>query len=222
MPSDVRSLLFGTKIASLYVQPHIGGDIALLTGIAKRMVERGAIDADVHRRQRPRASTTSRAQVADDVVGRDRARIAASTATTIDADRRPATPRRRTSSSAGRWASRTTLHGVENVQAIVNLALLRGMVGRPHAGLLPIRGHSQRAGHRLGRRDAATQGGDLRPAARSHFGVKLPTTPGLDTMACMEARRRGELQVGFCLGGNLYGTNPDADVRRARRSASST
>ena len=44
VPSDVRSLLFGTKIASLYVQPHIGGDLALLTGIAKRIVEMGAHD----------------------------------------------------------------------------------------------------------------------------------------------------------------------------------
>src|SRR5690606_28254223 len=42
VPSDVRSLLFGTRIASLYVQPHIGGDLALLTGIAKRVVEFGA------------------------------------------------------------------------------------------------------------------------------------------------------------------------------------
>src|SRR5205085_3562968 len=44
VPSDVRSLLFGSKIASLYVQPHIGGDIALLTGVAKLVLERNAID----------------------------------------------------------------------------------------------------------------------------------------------------------------------------------
>ncbi|HEV3021213.1 MAG TPA: molybdopterin-dependent oxidoreductase, partial [Pirellulales bacterium] len=43
VPSDVRSLLFGSKIASLYVQPHIGGDLALLTGIAKRVDELGAV-----------------------------------------------------------------------------------------------------------------------------------------------------------------------------------
>src|SRR5262249_49513066 len=45
VPSDLRSLLFGSKIASLYVQPHIGGDIALLTGVAKALLERNAIDA---------------------------------------------------------------------------------------------------------------------------------------------------------------------------------
>ena len=44
VPSDVRSLLFGTEIASLYVQPHIGGDIALLTGVAKVVLEREGQD----------------------------------------------------------------------------------------------------------------------------------------------------------------------------------
>ena len=44
VPSDIRSLLFGSRIATLYVQPHIGGDLAMLTGIAKRIVEMGAHD----------------------------------------------------------------------------------------------------------------------------------------------------------------------------------
>jgi anaerobic selenocysteine-containing dehydrogenase len=44
VPSDIRSLLFGSEIASLYVQPHIGGDLALLTGIAKCIVARKAHD----------------------------------------------------------------------------------------------------------------------------------------------------------------------------------
>src|SRR5262249_39272830 len=44
VPSDVRSLLFGSKIASQYLQPHIGGDIALLLGIAKIVVEKNQVD----------------------------------------------------------------------------------------------------------------------------------------------------------------------------------
>jgi anaerobic selenocysteine-containing dehydrogenase len=46
VPSDLRSLLFGSKIASLYIQPHIGGDIAFLTGAAKSLLERGGIDPE--------------------------------------------------------------------------------------------------------------------------------------------------------------------------------
>jgi anaerobic selenocysteine-containing dehydrogenase len=45
---------------------------------------------------------------------------------------------------------------------------------------------------------------------QNHFGVRLPTTPGRDTMECIVGADNGELKVGFCLGGNLYGSNPDA------------
>src|SRR5205085_4428668 len=44
VPSELRSLLFGSKIASLYLQPHIGGDMALLAGMAKHVIEREAVD----------------------------------------------------------------------------------------------------------------------------------------------------------------------------------
>ena len=43
----------------------------------------------------------------------------------------------------------------------------------------------------------------------SQLGIKVPTTPGYDTMACMEASHRGEMDFAFCLGGNLFGSNPD-------------
>src|SRR5262249_33200404 len=45
VPSDLRSLFFGSRIASLYVQPHIGGDMALLLGVAKALLDRNALDA---------------------------------------------------------------------------------------------------------------------------------------------------------------------------------
>jgi anaerobic selenocysteine-containing dehydrogenase len=100
-------------------------------------------------------------------------------------------------------------HGVHNVQAIANLALLRGMVGRPGCGLLPIRGHSNVQG--MGSMGVTPQ---LKEAVfgrlQSHFGVRLPTTPGRDTLACVEGAADGSLQVGVCLGGNLFGSNPDA------------
>ncbi|HMO84298.1 MAG TPA: histidine kinase, partial [Lacipirellulaceae bacterium] len=99
-----------------------------------------------------------------------------------------------------------------------NLALLRGMVGRPGAGLLPIRGHSNVQG--IGSVGVTPR---LRDAVfdrlQQHFGVQLPTTPGRDTLACMEGAAAGELKVGVCLGGNLYGSNPDA--RFAQRALGS-
>src|SRR5262249_8371100 len=101
------------------------------------------------------------------------------------------------------------LHGVQNVQAIANLALMRGMVGKPGAGLLPIRGHSNVQG--IGTVGVTPQ---LKQAIfdrlQSHFGMKLPTKTGLLTMASMEAGGNGKLKFGLCLGGNLYGSNPDS------------
>jgi molybdopterin-dependent oxidoreductase alpha subunit len=100
-------------------------------------------------------------------------------------------------------------HGVDNVRAIVNLALLRGMVGRPNAGLLPIRGHSNVQGMgTVGVTPALRQ--QVLDNLEKHLGVSLPRSPGLDTMGCMQASERGEMQAAFCLGGNLFGANPDA------------
>jgi anaerobic selenocysteine-containing dehydrogenase len=104
-------------------------------------------------------------------------------------------------------------HGVQNVQAIGNLALLRGMVGRPGAGLLPIRGHSNVQG--IGSVGVTPKLKDvIFDRLQNHFGVELPTAPGRDTMACMEGAESGELKFGLCLGGNLYGSNPDLNYAR--------
>ena len=81
--------------------------------------------------------------------------------------------------------------------------------GDPGAGLLPIRGHSNVQG--MGSVGVAPL---LKQAILQRYeerlGVKPPTSPGLDTMACMDAADRGEMDVALCLGGNLYGSNPDA------------
>lgn len=206
VPSDVRSLLFGSKIASLYVQPHIGGDLALLTGVAKRIVELGAQDEPYLTSNCvgwPALRESLAAFSWDEIVGKSGVERAE-----IDAvAQRYASAKRAVFS----WTMGIThhAHGVHNVQAIANLALLRGMVGAPGTGLMPIRGHSNVQG--IGSVGVTPK---LREAVferlQQHFGVALPTTAGLDTMACIERAERGELKAGFCLGGNLYGSNPDA------------
>ena len=206
VPSDVRSLLFGTEIASLYVQPHIGGDLALMYGLAKRIVEIGAHDQrflDEHCEGWPELSESLQQLSWDEI----EAKSGVSRAEIEDAAQHYAAAK----NVIFAWTMGIThhLHGVENVQAIANLALLRGMVGKPCSGLLPIRGHSNVQG--IGTVGVTPK---LKEAIferlQSHFQVKLPTTPGLDTMACMEAAATGRLKFGCCLGGNLYGSNPDA------------
>src|SRR5262249_15861464 len=106
------------------------------------------------------------------------------------------------------------VHGVQNVHAIINLALMRGMVGRPGAGLMPIRGHSNvRVVGSVGVTPQLRDG--VLDRLQTHFAVKLPTVKGLDTMGCVEAAHADKLKFGLCLGGNLFGSNPDATFARS-------
>jgi molybdopterin-dependent oxidoreductase alpha subunit len=212
VPSDFWSLLFGSKIASLYIQPHIGGDIALLTGVAKRLLEQNAIDA------------AFLAQVTEGFPAYER-QVRATSWQDIEAHsgvgrgqiEQIAALYRTAKSAVFGWAMGITQHehGVANVQSIINLALLRGMVGRPHAGLLPIRGHSNVQGMSSMAVTPSLKQSVLNNL-ETHLGVRLPATPGLDTMGCMQAAERGAMRSALCLGGNLFGSNPDS--RFARRA----
>lgn len=206
VPSDVRSLLFGSKIASLYVQPNIGGDIALLTGVAKALLARGQTDGNFITDATEGFAEFRRLV---DETGWDAVERGSGVG-------RPTIERVAEMYAAAKnavfgWTMGIThhTHGVDNVRMIANIALLRGMVGRPHAGLLPIRGHSNVQG--MGSVGVVPQ---LKQAILDRLetllGVKLPTQPGLDTMACMQAAAAGRVKSALCLGGNLYGSNPDA------------
>jgi molybdopterin-dependent oxidoreductase alpha subunit len=207
VPSDWRSLLFGSEVSDLYLQPHIGADIALLKLMLKEIVERDhcdfgflerhvegweAVDADV------RAASREALLAACGVSLKD-----------VDLAVRWCTMSRDTIFA---WAMGITqhAHGVDNVQAIVNLALSRGMLGKPGAGLLPIRGHSNVQG-------VGSVG--FSPALKTEFarrlqelyGVATLTTPGLDTLASVEAADRGAIDAAILLGGNLFAATPDRD-----------
>jgi molybdopterin-dependent oxidoreductase alpha subunit len=216
VPSDVRSLLFGSSIASLYVQPQIGGDIALLSGVAKALLTpspgtpgegwgEGLLD-----RAFISSSTENYALFLSHIQSLSWPDIEQSAGVDRSTIQQIADLYVKSKNTIFGWTMGIThhQHGVENVQAIVNLALLRGMVGKPHAGLLPIRGHSNVQG--LGSM-GVTPG--IKKAVLERLetlGVKAPAFPGYDTMACIEAMSRGEMKFGLCLGGNLYGANPDA------------
>lgn len=206
IPSDPISLLRGTKIASHYTMPHIGGDLALLWGIAKALRIRNQIKLDFlkdHCRDDDaflaRVDALSWEEI-ESKSGVEQAEIEALAETYAASER-----------TIFAWTMGIThhAHGVDNVQAIANLAMCRGMVGRPGAGLMPIRGHSNVQGiGSVGVTPRLKQ--QIFDALQSKYNVKLPITPGLDTLACMEAAAVGTVKAAFCLGGNLYGSNPDA------------
>lgn len=206
VPSDIRSLLFGSNVASLYVQPDIGGDLALLTGIAKRIEEMGAADLRF---------------LSEHCSGWEQLKSHLQSLSWEEICTKSGVARAQIDEIATRYAGAKNVvfswtmgithhvHGVANVHAIANLALMRGMVGRPASGLMPIRGHSNVQG--IGSVGVTPKLKDaVFERLQSHFGVKLPTETGLDTIACIEAAANGQLKFGFCLGGNLFGSNPDA------------
>jgi molybdopterin-dependent oxidoreductase alpha subunit len=206
VPSDVSSLLFGSPIASMYLQPHIGGDIAVLLGIAKIVIERGAVDQNFVKN-----STDDYASFADLCQRTSWEEIGLSSGLSREEITAAAEMYLAAKNVVFAWTMGIThhAHGVENVQMIVNLALLRGMVGRPNAGVLPIRGHSNVQGiGSMGVTPALKE--KVFEAIEKEYQVQLPTKPGMDTFACMEAAHRGEIRFALCLGGNLFGSNPDA------------
>jgi len=206
VPSDVRSLFFGSTIADLYIQPHIGGDIAFLAGVARALIQREQFDrafVEKHAVGFADFRASIEALTWDAIIresGVDRATI-----------ERAAAMYARSRGTIFAWTMGIThhAHGVDNVRMIANLAMLRGMLGRAGAGLLPLRGHSNVQGiGSVGATPALKQA--VFDRLQSHFGVQLPTTHGMDTLACLDAADLGRVRAAIHLGGNLYGSNPDS------------
>ncbi|MEX2243553.1 MAG: FdhF/YdeP family oxidoreductase [Fimbriimonadaceae bacterium] len=206
VPSNLRSLLFGSRVSDVYVQPHAGGDAAFLLGVAKSVIEQGASD------ERFISDHTEGWQEFNDQAAQTSWKeIERASGVSKQAIEEVAQLYSRSEKTVFCWAMGVTHHanGVNNVQMIANLAMLRGMLGRPHCGLLPLRGHSNVQG--IGSMGVVPK---LRDAVfdrlQSHFGVTLPTWQGLDTLSCIEASHEGRMEFAWCLGGNLFGSNPDA------------
>lgn len=207
VPKSPGSLIAGgTLIASEYLQPNIGTDRVLLQAIAKAVAESGNMAQHyidnytegfaAYERQ---INSLSWQQIEDitgvstDDIKKVAKRYAASERTVFA------------------WGMGLThhLHGVDNVEEVVNLSLIRGMVGKPAAGLLPLRGHSNVQGiGTIGVRPVLQA--EVMARMESLFGVTLPTSNGLDTMAAMQAADRSEIDLALLMGGNLYASNPNS------------
>ncbi len=211
VPSDFRSLLFGSEISSLYIQPHIGGDRALLQGIAKALLLIAQSNPNAIDTHFIDSATEHFETFKEDLLETPWNHLEYESGVSRKEMETLATEYAKAKNVVFAWAMGVThhAHGVENVQMIVNLALMRGMVGRPHAGLLPLRGHSNVQG--IGSVGVTPQ---LKTAVleniESCYGISLPTQKGLDTMACMEAADKGTIDFAWHLGGNLFLSNPDS------------
>ncbi|MFZ9051071.1 MAG: FdhF/YdeP family oxidoreductase [Steroidobacteraceae bacterium] len=208
VPKSPRSMLSGgTWIASRYLQPRIGADIALLKGIGKAVLAQGAAAGTFIE-----AHTEGFEAYAADLASIDWSEIESATGLSRQAIEDVAACYARAERVVFAWGMGLThhLHGVENVESVANLALLRGMVGKPHAGLLPLRGHSNVQGiGTIGVKPVLAD--EVMRRIEATLGLAFPSGEGLDTMGVMQAASRGEMDAAVMMGGNLYGSNPHAD-----------
>jgi molybdopterin-dependent oxidoreductase alpha subunit len=207
IPSRPLSLLFGSRVTDVYVQPHIGGDVAFLKGVAKRVLEKGGADRGFIEKH-----TSDFAAVETDLRATDWRDLETSSGVPRATMEQVGDLYLQAKNAVFLWAMGVTHHenGVENVLAISNLALLRGMVGRPHAGLLPIRGHSNVQGVGSMGFTPALKEAFVR-AMEAAYGIHVPVEKGLDTYHGMLAMEEGRIRAAVYLGGNLWGANPDQE-----------
>ncbi len=205
VPSDVRSLLFGSEIANLYLQPHCGGDLGLLKAAAVQLWREGHVDVKF---------MEEHCNVFDafkkDLDTEDLELLLLQSGVSFDDFQTFCKYLSESQNTIYAWAMGIThhRHGVQNVRAIANLALMRGMIGKPGAGLLPIRGHSNVQG--VGSVGVIPK---LKPqmveAMLKQLDIQVPDAPGMDTFSCMQAAHRREVDFAVLVGGNLYAANPD-------------
>ncbi|KGF73725.1 oxidoreductase [Neosynechococcus sphagnicola sy1] len=207
----VKSLLRGSEIASLYLQPIPGSDTALFVGIQKSLIEQGLIHRDylqahtsgweavVHHAQ------SSTWETITSTCGLSQLEISTAAALIGTAER-----------VVFAWAMGVTQHenGVDNIFSIANTALLTGNAGKPGAGTMPIRGHSNVQG--FGSMGVTVHlKEEIRLALERLLDRPLSRVPGYDTRALIEAAASGAIDTLLCLGGNLYAANPDATQAQA-------
>lgn len=212
LPKSMKSMVSGGDwIASDYLQPRIGSDLAVVKGLIKAVLENGAQDDDFITDH-----TEGFAALRADIAATAWAEIEARTGLTQADIERVAGIYSRAKSAVIAWGMGITHHlnGVDNVEYIANLCLVRGQIGRPGAGLLPLRGHSNVQGiGTIGVKPVLAA--EVMARMEETLGVALPREKGLDTMRGMEAAHRGEIDAALIMGGNLYEANPNSAFAEA-------
>ena len=205
-PAFPGKLATGSDIASLYLQPIPGSDVALFVGIQKSLIEQGFSKPEFLQSYTEdwqavvEAARSTAWETLTATCGVSQAEITAA-ATIIG----------QAKGVVFSWAMGITQqeNGVDNVFSIANTALISGNVGREGAGVMPVRGHSNVQGFgSMGVTVKLRQ--EIQTALEKLMGRSLSRVQGYDTRALIEAADDHKVDTLFCLGGNLYGANPDS------------
>lgn len=217
IPSVPSSALFGTRLMDDFFQVRVGGDIAFINGVIKHLMEIDGID-------RPfiEAHCSGFDELASDLDRQSWEDLEEASGTPRAAMQRFAVTYAGARTAVLCYSMGLTQHanGVDNVFAIVNLALSRGMIGRPKTGIMPIRGHSGvQGGGEIGVGPSKFPGGLAVNAENARvfetwWGAPVPSRPGLSTPEALSAAARGEIDILYNIGGNLLETMPDRHAMR--------
>ncbi|HVX46913.1 MAG TPA: FdhF/YdeP family oxidoreductase [Mycobacteriales bacterium] len=201
----------GTRLADVFLPVRLGGDLALLQAVSKRVLESGALDQEFLDEK-----CAGFGEFAAHVAGVPAADVREATGLTeaqIDDFARRYIAADRVIIC---WAMGLTQHkaAVATIREIVNLQALRGNIGKPGAGLAPIRGHSNVQGDR-------TMGIWERPrpafldGLEREFGIPMPRHNGFDVVDSIRAMRDGRASVFVAMGGNFVSAVSDTAVAEA-------
>ncbi|MFE1921914.1 FdhF/YdeP family oxidoreductase [Streptomyces asoensis] len=211
-PQTPKGLTAGAALTDLFLQIRIGGDQALFRLLNKLVLETGgALDEAFiaeHTHGFEEFAEAARAADWDETL----------TATGLTREQIEETLRMVLASERTIvcWAMGLTQHkhSVPTIREVVNFLLLRGNIGRPGAGVCPVRGHSNVQGDR-------TMGIFERPAPafldalEREFGFAPPREHGFDVVRAIRALRDGEAKLFFAMGGNFVSASPDTEVTEA-------
>ncbi|MGE6157987.1 FdhF/YdeP family oxidoreductase [Aeromonas media] len=198
-----------TRISHQYLTPKLGGDMAAIRGMAKYILEEQGDRIDL-------ALIEQHTAHFDDYLAKVKAtgwaQIEAQSGLSREAITQAARIFAQSESVISCWAMGITQHkhSVDTIREIVNLHLMCGQIGKPGAGLCPVRGHSNVQGNR-------TMGINEKPNAafidrlERRFPVGLKRTPGHNVYEALKALHGGKSKVLVCLGGNLAAAAPDTD-----------
>lgn len=215
-PQTPQGMFKGSALNDLFLQIRIGGDQALFRLLNKLILEAAESDptavdeAFVAEHTHGFEEFTAAARAADweqtlAATGLERADIERALAMVLASKR-----------TIVCWAMGLTQHkhSVATIREVVNFLLLRGNIGRPGAGVCPVRGHSNVQGDR-------TMGIFERPAPAfldaldREFGITSPRHHGYDVVRAIRALREGDAKVFFAMGGNFVSASPDTEVTEA-------
>ncbi|MFC8047815.1 FdhF/YdeP family oxidoreductase [Nocardia sp. NPDC057353] len=216
-PQTPRGLTTGVEIADDFLQIRLGGDMALFRGLARLLFEaEDRAPGTVLDRAFIERHTAGFAEYEQHARAVDLDLVAQATGLTRAQLERTAHLLATSRGTIICWAMGLTqqAHGVATIEEATNLLLLRGMIGKPGAGVCPVRGHSNVQGDRtMGIWEKMPE--PFLAALDRELGITSPRAHGFDTVDAIRAMRDGTAKFFMAMGGNFASATPDTEVTEA-------